>query len=601
MCSIVGLVQYKPQKKTQIDSARFFSQAFQHMKKRGPDNQSFISLDDHCTFGHQRLSIIDIDNKSNQPMQLGDYWIVFNGEIYNYLEIKEELKLLGDTEFKTESDTEVLLKAYIKFGFRALNKFNGMFACAIYNSETKELVLIRDRFGVKPLHYLLQDGTLYFSSEIKPLIQIKENKQLNINVYGNFFKHTATDYDEETFIKGIYQVKKGHYIRFKDKLIEEQWYYGNDFKFDKSIFLCKKKTLEFVENTLVQAIEIRLRADVPICLTLSGGIDSTTLYTLIKERLNREIKLFTYIHPGSITNENDKVVKLASSYNDFICTVQSYNTENFDELSEDLKIVEFPIWGISTRAYREVYESINSGGFKVVLEGHGSDELLGGYPFMIESAFYDLLKKLKLKRAFQIFRVERDTIHSALNDKREFYSSLILRVIKFILKRGRVSSFEETIKWTCNFKILPIVLRAFDRLSMSSSVESRAPFMDYRVVEIFNQMPLEYKVNNIGNKAILREILRKYNKTYIYEDKKKMGFSADLPKFFNNKKNKKQILKQVFKFNMPEFKYQKENAIKIAIKDQIDWSEIFNLSKVLLVSLTNELYELNKSHEKGDK
>lgn len=598
MCSIVGLVNYHSVKDKSIDNESFFLQSFDLMKKRGPDNQTYLKINDHCALGHQRLSIIDIDEKSNQPMHFGDYHIVFNGEIYNYLEIREELELIGGIEFETGSDTEVLIKAYEKFGLKVLNKLNGMFAFALYNSKEKELLMVRDRFGVKPLHYMLQDGTLYFSSEIKPLIQIKDTKKINLKLYQNFFKHTATDYNEETFIQDIYQVKKGHYIRFRDKPIEKQWYYGNDYNFDKSIFKSRERTIDFVEDLLVHALEIRLRADVPICLTLSGGIDSTTLYTLIKERLKKDIKVFTYIHPGSITNENEKVIQLVDSYNDFVCTVQSNNTEGFSELSKDLEIVEFPIWGISTRAYKEIYDSIKLGGYKVVIEGHGSDEQLGGYPYMIESAFYDLLKKLKLFKAFEIYRIEKGTIHTALFAKKKNYPTLLIRILKLLLAKGPARTFQETIDWTFNFKILPIVLRAFDRLSMASSIESRAPFMDYRIVEVFKQLPLEYKVNKIGNKAILREILKKYKKTYIYQDKQKMGFASDLPKFFNDPNNKKKILNQVLKFNMYDFRNQKEEAINIVSKDIIHWSDTTNLSKVLLISMINEIYKLNTTDGK---
>ena len=587
MCSIVGCFN-NTNKKINIDN--YFSDSFELMKSRGPDNQSFKEIDTLCCLGHQRLSIIDVDDEANQPMTFGEYTIVFNGEIYNYIELKDELKS-ENIEFETTSDTEVLIKGFIAKGAPFLNKLNGMFAFAVYNSNTNDLILVRDRFGVKPLHYLIQDEVIYFSSEIKPLINIKKDKQININIYRNFFDHMATDYNEETFVKDIKQVKKGHYITINKNFNEKQWYFGDDFIFDESIFKDKKKTLQFVEDTIVSAIDYRMRADVPICLTLSGGIDSTTLYTLIKERLHRDIKLFTFIHPGSDTNEYEKVIKLTGSYEDIVCVVQSDNTNSFEELKEDLDVVEFPIWGISTRAYRDMYDSINKGKFKVVIEGHGADEELGGYPYMVESAFYNYLKEFNILKAMEILELEYETGHSGLGNKSNFYKKALRLIARFILKRKNIKYFQENIDWTFDFKILPIVLRAFDRLSMGSSIETRAPFMDYRVVELFKKLPIDYKINKIGNKAILREILKKYNKTYIYEDKQKMGFASDIPRFFNNIENKKLSKNYIEKFNMKEFVNQKECALKAISKEKIEWSDVFEMSKVLTVSMINEKYQ----------
>jgi asparagine synthase (glutamine-hydrolysing) len=590
MCSIAGIIN---KKNKVLNVEKFYDDSFDLMKKRGPDNQKFIQIDSICSLGHQRLSIIDLSDEGNQPMSFEELTIVFNGEIYNYVELKDDLKKHG-VNFETNSDTEVLLKGYVKNGVLFFNKLNGMFAFAIYNKKTNELLLVRDRFGVKPLHYMVQNDVMYFSSEIKPLLNIKEEKNINISVYKSFFEHTATDYDEKTFVEGIYQVKAGHFIKIKEKLEDFRWYFGCDFFIDETIFENKESTLNFVEETLVSAISYRMRADVPICLTLSGGIDSTTLYTLIKERLHKDVKLFTFVHPGSDTNEYDKVIKLASFYNDIICVVKSDNADNFEKLKEDLHVVEFPIWGVSTRAYRDMYDSINKSGFKVVIEGHGSDEQLGGYAYMAESAFYDYLKKFNILKAIEMLKLMHETRHPQLGNKSSFYETVIRSIGKFILNNKNIKLFQENIDWTFDFKILPIVLRAFDRLSMGSSIESRAPFMDYRVVELFKKLPIEYKINKIGNKAILREILKKYKKTYIYEDKKKMGFSSDLKLFFNNYDNKKNLKHYIEKFDMKEFESQKDKALELINQEKILWLDTLELSKIATVSMINEKYGFTK-------
>ena len=591
MCSIFG---FKSTNANYSSNSVFVEVAIDGMLHRGPDNTNVISVDRHCTLGHQRLAIIDVDDEANQPMKFNNFTIAFNGEVYNYIELKKEL-IDGGVEFDTRSDTEVLLRGYIKYGYSFLNKINGMFAFSIYDEVEKKLVLVRDRFGVKPLHYTIQDGVFYFSSEIKPLIEIKNNIKKNINIYNSFFDEMATDYNEETFIKDIYQVEKGSIVEVSnDEINKEKWYHGNDFSFDESLLKSKEKTLELVENTLTSAIDVRMRADVPICLTLSGGIDSTTIYTLIKEKLNKDIELFTFIHPGSPTNEYSKVKKLVDSYGDSVITVQSEDSNNFKDIENDLDVVEFPIWGTSTRAYIDMYDAIKKAGFKVVIEGHGSDEQLGGYPYMIESAFYDYLNQGNFFKAYEMLKVEQATSHSGLGNKRNFMFKKFSRAIaRFIIKHKDIKYFQENIDWTVEFKILPIVLRAFDRLSMNSSLESRAPFMDYRVVELFKKLPIEYKINSIGNKAILREILKKYNKTYIYKDKEKMGFASDLPKFFNIKENKEKAKQYIEEFDMAEFDHQKNKALESISQSTIEWSDTFEMSKVILISMINQKYGLD--------
>lgn len=590
MCSILG---YYKLDQAKVPKSKFLDIGFNSMHSRGPDNENEVYLDDICMLGHQRLSIIDIDDEANQPMQSMSNSLVYNGELYNYLELKVDF----DTNFSTSSDTEVFLKGLNTYGMQFLNKTNGMYALGYYNSINKKLYLIRDRFGVKPLHYTVEDGILYFSSEIEPLIQIKQNIKKNISVYKNYFTHTATDYNQETFIEDIYQVKAGHYLEVSDVLNEVQWYKGDDFSFDESILESHEKTLNFTENLLVNAIDIRMRADVPICLTLSGGIDSTTIYTLIKERLEKNIHPFTFIHPGADTNEYDKVLKLVKSYDDDVCVVSENESESFSDVEKDLDILEFPIWGISSRAYVNTYEKIKNDGFKVVLEGHGSDELLGGYPYMMESAIYEYLQSGKFLKAFETLKIANETGHDGLGTKNNIIFQMIKISLKILLKKISIKTLQENINWTFKFKILPITLRAFDRLSMNSSIESRAPFLDYRVVEFFKKLPLNYKVNKIGNKAILREILKKYNKDFIYLDKQKMGFASDIPKFFNNTKNKEAVKEYIDKFDMHGFESQKIKAMQIMNKEKIQWKDTMDLSKVILVSMINDKYNFDDAKQ----
>ncbi len=591
MCSIVGLYKLRP---VSLVNFSFIENSFDQMKHRGPDNEEYVEVDDICSLGHQRLSIIDVGRDGNQPMVDNENFFVFNGELYNYRELKIELQNHKNVSFKSESDTEVFLKGLTHEGLSFLNKTNGMFSFALYNKESNRLVLGRDRFGVKPLYYMFQENVLYFSSEIKPLIKIKKELVRNDSVYQNFFKYTATDYNHETFIENIFQVKKGHFLIVENENYQEQqWYFKNDFLFDSSIFKFEDKTRQFVEDLLADAIDIRMRSDVPICLTLSGGIDSTTIYTLIKERFNREISLFTFSHPNSSTDEYTIVDRLVKEYGDKLYIIDAGEVNTFDEVKKDLSLVEFPIWGVSTRAYSEVYKAIKQRGIKVVIEGHGSDEQLAGYPYMVKSAFYDYLKSLNFTKAYEILQLSNQTANPEFDRLSNTLLEFIKGGVKLLVRKKGIRFFQENIEWTFNFKILPIVLRAFDRLSMGASIESRSPFMDYRLVEVFKKLPLQYKINKIGNKAILREILKKYNKSYIFENKKKMGFSSDLVKFFNDSQNKAVAKEYIEKFNLNDFLKERDAAMEIIQKDVIEWKDTFDLSKVILVSMINEFYGIS--------
>jgi len=588
MCSIIGFYKLNKNKSPQNN---FIKNGFDLMRHRGPDGEDFKEFDNLVGLGNQRLAIIDIRKVANQPMETKKSAIVFNGEIYNYLELKKTFS--KKNRFKTGSDTEVLQKGLEKESISFLNKTNGMFAFAFFDKSQKKLVLARDRFGIKPLYYLIQNDILYFSSEMKPLINIKNKLEKNFNVYDNFVKYSATDYNEETFIKDIFQVKKGHCLVCKNsKFLNKQWYFGNDYNFDTSVFKNKKRTINLTEELLTDAISLRLRADVPLCITLSGGTDSTTIYTLIKEKLKFNIKPFTFIHPGSETNEQEKVEKLTSFYNDTVYCIRSDYKKGIKDIKEALDYLEFPIWNPSAIAYMDTYKKISKNGFKVVIEGHGGDEQLGGYPYMIKDAVFELIKKKKFLKAAALLKIFRQTANPGLSQKASF-SKVVFSVLKQIVK-GKVSdvNFQESIEEAFNFRILPIVLRAFDRLTMRSSVESRCPFMDYRLVEFFNKMPLKYKVSSLGSKAILREILKKYKKDFIYKNRSKMGFAADLPAFFKDRKTKDYFKECIYKFKEKRYKDLKKKALKSIKKDKIDWKDTGSIWKIASLFMINKKYGL---------
>ncbi len=589
MCSIFG---YQKISKKGVPDKNFMERSFTLMRHRGPDAENSIAYENgDLSLGHQRLSIIDIGQVSNQPMEDSLSSISFNGELYNYLELKKTLR--GESTFKTNSDTEVLKTGLDKKGVKFLNEANGMFAFAYYNKVNDELILARDRFGVKPLHYVIEQGVLYFSSEIKPLIFVINNPAANYKIYDSFLVDTATDFNEETFIKNILQVKPGHYLQYKNGNIEEiKWYFENDFVFDEKIFKNKEKTLEFTENLLTDAISLRLRSDAPLCITLSGGLDSATIYTLIKEKLKLPITPFTFTHPRSKTDESELVKKLVEPYADKLILVESNHQTGIDDVVEALDFLEFPTWNPSAVAYLDMYKAIARQGFKVVLEGHGSDEQLGGYSYMVQSAVFESVKKFKLIRAWKIARILKETDNPALGQTRSL-KKLIIPALKQILKKeSSENNFKKSMDEAFYYKILPIVLRTFDRLSMACAIESRSPFMDYRVVEFFKKMPLAYKVSPLGSKAILREILKKYDKDFIYQNKHKMGFASDITKFFNVPATKKFFEGKINEFDMPKYKDKKERVLGL-VKTK-EWHDTGLIWKIAALSIINKKYGIQK-------
>jgi asparagine synthase (glutamine-hydrolysing) len=593
MCGIFGYNQASEESRNGI----FFAD----LAHRGPDAAATCETGS-WTLGHLRLSIIETSSASNQPFLKGGNALVFNGEIYNYLELSRDH--LSNEVLRTASDTEVLITLLNRDGLSCLNRLNGMFAFAWHNGKTDTLHLVRDRFGVKPLYYTSVGGHVYFSSEITPLARLQKNIQLDDGIIASFMADTATDFDERSGVVGIRQVRPGHYLQITadGSVAEVPWYHGQDSVIDTALFNDKEKTLAAFEDLLTDALRLRHRADVPICITLSGGLDSTSLYVLAKEKLQSKIQPFVFAHPGAATDESGRAIALARAYGDEPIVITSQPGSGLKALTEALRHLEWPIWNPSAVAYLDMYRAIKAHGYTVVIEGHGSDEQLGGYPYMIEAAWKQALLTLRFKFAHTLYRTWLGTQNTALGQQPAASSlskdivmmtrGLLRGVAKTLLapRKWKYLSFNALVGDSFNYKILPIVLRTFDRLPMAASLEARCPFMDYRVVEFIRALPLEYKVNEIGSKAILREVLKKYGHASIYQNRAKMGFASDIPTLLNETATRAALTSAVERFNHPAWHTQKTKAEALLKKKLLTWDDVTPIWKVAAVTMIEDYY-----------
>jgi asparagine synthase (glutamine-hydrolysing) len=599
MCSVIGVFDYRQRGLSESDYD-FIKNGFTIMRHRGPDCEDFLLVNDSYIVGHQRLSILDLSDAGRQPMCSTQSTISFNGEIYNYSELKESLMQSGCT-FKSSTDTEVLQILLDHVGLEGLTMLNGMFAFAYYQTTSNTLHLVRDRFGVKPLYYFENDGKIYFSSELTPLFQMLPDINFNISAVEAYIKDTATDFSDTTFIKNIHQVEPGGMVSINaNGLITANWY-----EIPSLPRLHRKNNLiDEYEEQLLDAIKLRLHADVPVCMTLSGGLDSSTIYTLIKERIGCQVSVFTFDHPGSVTSEINRVKNLTEKYGDKFYTVideLDASQDIYSKIIEDLSITEYPIWSFSSRAYRSIYSEISKQGFKVVIEGHGADEVLGGYDYLIRHAAIDSLREFEFNEFVTLLNTYFATSFGSKNTINSKLRTVISCILSATGVRNKSNGLDNSIRDAISYKILPIVLRAFDRLSMHYSIESRCPFMDYRVIEKGLRLSRDAISNDLGNKAVLRQILKKYGNSFIYEYKAKHGFASNLPLMLSEPDLRERLASVIQDSSiLTSFPREKSKAVEFFHSTNCDWSDLFEPSKIALIALVERNILSNTLNHKAN-
>lgn len=551
MCGIFGIYYFDKEKKVDEHIVR---EATNLMTHRGPDDSGFF-VDKNIGLGHRRLSIIDIAT-GHQPMfnEDGSITVVYNGEIYNFLEIKKSLQKKGHI-FKTNCDTEVIIHAYEEWGADCVHKFNGMFAFGLWDSRNQHLWIARDRLGIKPLYYYRDSEKIVFSSEIKPILKATKLKTgINENVLDAYFSLGYVP-APETMFKNIYKLKPGHFLYIKNSLVKENEYWDLTTVHPSNLHFDDAK--ERLQDLLMNSIDNRLLSDVPLGIFLSGGLDSSAIVALTKN-YNSHIDTFTvgYHHEYGISEE-----KYAQAIADKYQTNHHlYNLEPDDFFQSIKTLVQFAEEPIVEPAAIALYHlsKLARESAIVLLSGEGSDEIFAGY------FLYNVMRKINRIQKFappefwKIFSPLRslmgqirskkyfDWLCLPLNKRYQGTSSYLTEKIKneiysddFFQTKGQYlqdtfSFYFDKIQHsqdilnrllyidTKTWLVDRLLLKA-DKMTMAASVELRVPFLDHRIVELATSLPSYFKSKNGNGKYILKSIMEhKLPDEIVF--RKKMGF-----------------------------------------------------------------------------
>lgn len=534
MCGIVGIVSNNKINKTTIKNM------LNKIVHRGPDGFG-IYEGNSFIFGHRRLSIVDLSETANQPMVYKSrYIITYNGEIYNHVELKAELEKKGYI-FNTNSDTEVVMASYDFWGVECLNKFNGMWAFVIYDLKNDKFFISRDRFGKKPFYYYQDKNTFVFASEIKSILEYLANFSINYSFLDDYLKHGAREYIKETAFKDIYRFDFASYFEgnlqdllcnFKEKKF---WELRPNLKIEKFDEEKAKIYASQYYELLEDAVRIRLRADVKVGSALSGGLDSSSIVYLMNNILKKQGReelqeTFSSVYKSQGTQHCDEskfINILASKLKVHSNQIEPAEKNIPAEHRKVIYMMENPPESSCMSGWH-TFKLAASTDIKVTLDGQGADEQLGGY-FDYITSYISSLNLLDIIREallyFKIPNVKKYVIRGTLLGVfRNFFGD---KALKFILKNIIKKDFEINLNKKLSqdiFGNLITLIHYSDHVSMGNSIESRMPFMDYRLVEFLASIPACYKMRNGWTKYLARLAFDKKLPDEIVWRRDKMGW-----------------------------------------------------------------------------
>ncbi|GAA4406036.1 asparagine synthase (glutamine-hydrolyzing) [Nibrella viscosa] len=536
MCGIAGIITHQ-----QINSDALF-QMIDAMVHRGPDGKGYwFSEDMTVALGHRRLSILDLSDSGTQPMsdRSGNYIITFNGEIYNYLELRQELRNYG-AKFASNTDTEVILEAYKQWGTDCLQHFNGMFAFALYDRTAQVLFCARDRYGEKPFLYALTQHYLVFASEYKAMLQLTE-VGANINemelVLSSVVAGKGLDSKRQTVFSGIQQLLPSEAMLLDLKSFETKiWTYWTVTRNTDYSLLPEPEANEQFRDLLIDSVRLRMRSDVPVGSCLSGGLDSSVIVSIVKKQLlpDTVYHTFTGIFPGTKADEWPYAKQVIDDTNVVSHVVEPTSEKLSVELADFIWYNELPVNSSSQYAQWCVFRLAKEHNITVLLDGQGSDELLGGY----EQYFRFYLQTLQDQGEYRRYNEEIGAIKARypsalpttfvnLRERvpftaRYLYANYFRKgnSLLYGLKRDASHQMSRQTGYECKTdlstlsavlhqdsfgRFLTTLLRYGDRNSMAHSREVRLPFCDHRLAELVFSLPASYLMGGVQTKRLLRE------------------------------------------------------------------------------------------------
>jgi len=603
MCGIVGFNGKKTKKMERM---------LKSIHHRGPDDSGMFESD-ICSLGHVRLSILDLSSHGHQPMKYENLTMVYNGEVYNFKEIRDDLIALGYT-FTSDTDSEVILKAYHAWGIKSVDRFIGMFAIAMYNSESSDLVLIRDRVGVKPLYYYFDGKDFIFASELKPIMEYKEDLSISKDALNAYFQFGYISSNLSIF-ENCYKLPAGYYGTFnanKCKFeLKEYWSILPFFKLPK-FQKTETELVDELENILIDAFKYRMVSDVPVGVFLSGGIDSSIVAAILQKH-HGNIHTFTIGFKEAKYNEATYAKEVAEY-------LGTKHTEKFLGAEEAKKILEHyvdiydePFGDSSGIPTTMVCQVAKDAGVKVVLSADGGDEIFCGYnrywetykqgknifkiPYFLRKTTARLLDSIleftSGKGINSKLKALKDLLPSP--DWQGFYQEKVSffrsNDLKSLLNRKRlldkyhfhipntISPMEQMMLTDYHRYMVDDILTKVDRATMSVSIEGREPLLDHRIAEFMAQVPFEYKYRDTDSKYLLRKVLERYIPKEMI-DRPKMGFAIPMSEWFE------EDLNILFKEN-----FKKENVLEHGLFEYAYIQNIYeNFNKETILNSTNKLW-----------
>lgn len=596
---------------------------------RGPDGQGIQTFPASRTaLGHRRLSILDLTQAGRQPLtyENSKLWLTFNGELYNFLEIRRELQSKG-YHFYTETDSEVFLVAYMEWGSACFDRFNGMWAAAIYDENKRSLLLCRDRFGVKPMYYFRDNRTFAFASELKSFLSIKKELNLTLDWTGvrTSLHHPARlEASGHTWLKNVFSLPAGHLaIVQPDKMNVTRWW--DMSRHISSSTLSQDQAIEEFQCLFDAACLIRMRSDVPIGSSLSGGIDSSsvvaTMAKLGKKNSGDRLatawqSVFTHTFPGSSLDEFIQAREVAS-YHGLNLTVIEPEKHSLEDLDAIILHSEATYLTPPTSMW-DLYKAQRRSGIKVTLDGHGCDELLGGYAFdlipylrqksMLRPSYWNLLRLKQemdgqsglIGRAKDILKTKVFKPRQVEWIERTFFLNRFLHTTSSdalydFPKNTPIfqDDFSNYLYNQFHVKTLPRILKNFDILSMAHGMEVRMPFLDYRLVLFLFSLPSSYKINSQGTKWILRKSMEHRLPSSVLWRKRKIGFNSPVHEWLRTslKDWSRDTIKNAHDFFIDEVNMKK---LRLFLDDPYAHNDWFSSTEAWKILHTMRLIYLTK-------